>query len=48
MGEAKRRGTFEERKEQAIKAGRVKKRRASYKFGQNYSLLEFMASVFKR
>ena len=49
MGEAKRRGTFEERKAQAIKAGRVKKtRRASYKFGQNYSLLEFMASVFKR
>ena len=48
MCEAKRRGAFEERKAQALKAGRVKTRRASYKFGKNYSLLELMASLFKR
>jgi hypothetical protein len=47
MCEAKRRGAFEERKAQALKAGRVKTRRASYKFGKNYSLLELMASLFK-
>ena len=46
MGQAKQRGTYEERKEEAIKAGRVK-RKFSRSAMRNEIQAAFMGSLFK-
>jgi hypothetical protein len=50
MGEAKRRGTFEERREQALVAGRVKKSKLARPSGANHdsflsALMRFLRSA---